>query len=207
MAGQRWDVDLREPIDFLHEGWEAELRKLAQETDRQRPPQWIDYFVFRKGLFYGRIPEFVIGRPGWDNWLLWYPRSIEVPVVDASRVVMAIHQNHDYAYHPDGEKGVWEGEEAQKNFHLMRTLGEYQTLENVAYVLTRRRLRPNYKDGYVRAKRLATAGIYRVWFAFLTLTRPIRTRLGLRSAQSGQKTAAQKTSPTEKEFKTLQDRK
>jgi hypothetical protein len=29
-------------------------------------------------------------------------------VVDASDAVLAVPQNHDYAYHPDGEKGVWE---------------------------------------------------------------------------------------------------
>ncbi len=94
------------------------LDQLAVETDRQRPPQWIDYFVFSRGLYYQQIPEFVVGRPGWDNWLLWYPLSIGVPVVDASRVVRAVHQNHDYGYHPEGEKGVWEGEEAQENYRL-----------------------------------------------------------------------------------------
>jgi hypothetical protein len=26
---------------------------------------------FPKGLYYKKIPAFVIGRPGWDNWLLW----------------------------------------------------------------------------------------------------------------------------------------
>jgi hypothetical protein len=192
MAGQRWDLDVREHIDFLREGWQAELRRLAHETDRQRPAQWIDYFVFRKGLFYDRIPEFVIGRPGWDNWLLWYPRSIDVPVIDASRVVMAVHQNHDYGYHPDGEKGVWEGEEAQQNYLLHQ--GKYATLAEATYVLTPRGLRPNFKGAFVRAKRKAAPAFYRVWFALLDLTRPIRARLGLRSGAAAQ----QKSAPGEK---------
>ena len=59
------------------------------------------------------------GRPGWDNWLLWFARSSGAAVVDASSVVCAVHQNHDYGYHPDGEKGVWEGEEAQQNYQLL----------------------------------------------------------------------------------------
>jgi len=182
MAGRRWDVDVREPLDFARKDWETELRKLARKTNRQRPPQWIDYFVFRRGLFYRKIPEFVIGRPGWDNWLLWYPRSVGVPVVDASSAVIAVHQNHDYGYHPDGEKGVWEGEEAQENFHLMRTKGRYQTLENATYVMSARGLRKNYKEQYVMAKREAVAGLYRVWFALLDVTRPLRRRLGLGAA-------------------------
>ena len=95
MAGRRWDVDLSSAIDFSSGDWEARVDRLAVETDRQRPPQWIDYFVFSRGLYDRQIPEFVVGRPGWDNWLLWYPLSIGVPVVDASRVVRAVHQNHD----------------------------------------------------------------------------------------------------------------
>jgi len=182
MAGQRWDVDIREPLDFSRADWEAQLRALARDANRQRPPQWIDYFVFRKGLFYRKIPEFVIGRPGWDNWLLWYPRSVGVPVVDATRVVMAVHQNHDYGYHPEGEKGVWEGEEAQINFRLMRTKGRYQTLDNAAYVLTARGLRKNYKERFVVAKREGVAKFYKLWFAFLNITRPLRRRLGLGAA-------------------------
>ena len=47
-------------------GWEEAVRHLALQTNRQRPAQWIDYFVFSKGLYYQKIPEFVIGRPGWQ---------------------------------------------------------------------------------------------------------------------------------------------
>jgi hypothetical protein len=181
MAGRRWDVDVRESIDFSISDWEANLRKLARETNRQRPPQWIDYFVFRKGLFYKKIPEFVIGRPGWDNWLLWYPKSIGVAVVDASRVVMAVHQNHDYGYHPEGEKGVWEGEEAQENFRLH--YGKFATLADTNYVMDAKGLKRNHKEMFVRRKREAVAGFYRIWFALLDLTRPIRRRLGLTAAR------------------------
>ena len=105
-------------------------------SGRQRPAQWIDYFLFPKGLYYKKIPEFVIGRPGWDNWLLWYPLSQRVPLVDASAAVVAVHQNHDYAYHPAGEKGVWEGEEARENYRLYE--GKFRTLANATHI---------FKDG------------------------------------------------------------
>src|SRR5208282_5997175 len=74
MAGRRWDVDICEPLNFEAGDWQTKVRELASRTNRQRPPQWIDYFAFRKGLYTEQIPEFVIGRPGWDNWLLWYAR-------------------------------------------------------------------------------------------------------------------------------------
>jgi hypothetical protein len=178
MAGRRWDVDVTAPIDFGARDWEARVEKLAVETNRLRPPQWIDYFVFSRGLYAGKVPAFVIGRPGWDNWLLWYPLSIGVPVVDASSVVRAVHQNHDYGYHPDGEKGVWEGEEAQENYRLHE--GKYATLAHAPWMLTAEGMRRNYRAAWITARRRATTGLYSAWFRVLNLTRPARHRLGVR---------------------------
>src|SRR5258707_10425545 len=151
------------------------------ETGRQRPRQWIDYFLFPKGLYYKKVPEFVIGRPGWDNWLLWYPLSERVPVVDASGAVMAVHQNHDYGYHPEGEKGVWEGEEARENYRLHE--GKFRTLADATHVVSGAdglRVQPNYRGWLTRAKDRGVAGFYAGWFGMLKATRPVRERLGLR---------------------------
>ena len=178
MAGRRWDVDLSSAIDFSSGDWEARVDRLVVEIDRQRPPQWIDYFVFSRGLYDRQIPEFVVGRPGWDNWLLWYPLSADVPVVDASNAVMAVHQNHDYGYHPEGEKGVWEGEEAQENYRLHR--GKFRTLANATHALSGGRMRPNYKRWLVTARDEGVAKFYGGWFGLLKATRPLRDRLGLR---------------------------
>jgi hypothetical protein len=178
MAGRRWDVDVRSPLDFCAADWERRLRSLALETNRQRPAQWIDYFFFPKGLYYKKIPEFVIGRPGWDNWLLWYPLAERVPVVDASDAVVAVHQNHDYGYHPGGEAGVWEGEEAQGNYRLYK--GKFRTLASATHVLNGERMQPNYKRWLARVKDVSVAKFYAGWFGALNATRPLRERLGLR---------------------------
>ncbi len=184
MAGRRWDVEIDGPLHFESADWEAELRGLALNTDKQRPPQWIDYFVFRRGLYSGKLPDFFIGRPGWDNWLLWYPQSVGVPVVDASKVVLAVHQNHDYSYHPDGEEGVWHGEEAQHNYVLLRTKGEFETLETASYVMSDRGLKRKYRRETVRKRRQSVAFFYSLWFGVLNSTRPLRHALGLRSWKS-----------------------
>lgn len=181
MAGRRWDADVQEPLDLEKSDWEARLRKVALETNRQRPPQWIDYFAFPKGLYSGQLPDFFIGRPGWDNWLLWYPLSIGVPVVDASKVVLAVHQNHDYSYHPDGEEGVWRGAEAQHNYALLKTQGEYETLESASYALHERGIRRSYRRIIAKGRRDLADLFYSVWFALLDATRPFRHDLGLRS--------------------------
>ena len=180
MAGRRWDVDIRKPLDFSAADWRKQARDLALVTGRQRPAQWIDYFVFPRGLFYRKIPEFVIGRPGWDNWLLWHARASGAVVVDASSVICAVHQNHDYSYHSEGEKGVWEGEEAQQNYRLLEGHKKFCTLENATHLLKTDGLHRNYRHWLVQMKRNTYDSLSPVWFRMLDLTRPIRQLIGLR---------------------------
>jgi len=180
LAGRRWDVDIQAPLDFQRAGWEDAVRHLALQTNRQRPAQWIDYFVFSKGLYYQKAPEFVIGRPGWDNWLIWFALSSRAAVVDLSSDVCAVHQNHDYSYHADGERGVWQGEEAQENYRLLENGRKFRTLKSAVYVLQSGRLRANPSRWLVLPARHVRGWFYRAWFSLLNLTRPIRHRLGLK---------------------------
>jgi len=180
LAGRRWDVDIREPLTFKNIGWQDEVRKLAIQANRQRPSQWIDYFVFRKGLFHKQIPEFVIGRPGWDNWLLWHALRSGARLIDVSAVVCAVHQNHDYGYHPEGEKGVWEGEEAQENYALLENRRKFRTLDNATHLLTNDGLQRNHRAWYFQARQDAYDRLSPAWYRFLDVTRPLRHRIGLR---------------------------
>ena len=180
MAGQRWDTDITAPVDFYAADWEARVRRLALEANHQRPPQWIDYFAFSRGLYYKNTPPFVIGRPGWDNWLVWHARDSGARVVDATAVVQAVHQNHDYSYHPDGAAGVWQGEEAQQNYALLEGGRCFATMENATHRLTPKGLRPNYHHWAVVTRRRVTRLRNAAWFGLLGLTRPLRRRLGLR---------------------------
>ena len=178
MAGRRWDTEIATPIDFSDMHWEATVRHEALKANHQRPPQWIDYFVFSRGLYHQKTPEFVIGRPGWDNWLVWYARHSGARVVDASAVVQAVHQNHDYSYHPDGAAGVWQGDEAQRNYALLGR--HFATIDNATHRLTPGGLRPNHYHWIVQTKRRVLAARSAIWFGILNFTRPVRGRLGLR---------------------------
>jgi hypothetical protein len=180
MAGRRWDVEIREPLAFETPAWQDETRKLAIQTNRQRPSQWIDYFVFRKGFFHKKIPDLVVGRPGWDNWMLWYALHSGAKLIDASAVVYAVHQNHDYNHHPEGKKGVWEGEEARENSLLLEGHRKFRTLDNATHLLTPDGLRRNYRAWYFQARQDAYDRFSPAWFRFLDVTRPLRHRIGLR---------------------------
>jgi hypothetical protein len=170
MIGARWDVDIREALNFQAPSWREALRQLALQMDQRRPPWWIDYFVFAKGLGTNVLP-FALGRSVWDNWLIWHARSMGASIVDASEAVMAVHQNHDYGHHPQGYKGVWEGEEAAANRVLAGGEDHHLSIEDATHFLT-----PSLR---IRRKLLSKEAKYFLFVNFVEKTLAARKRLGL----------------------------
>jgi hypothetical protein len=98
IVGQRWNLDVTEPMRFAP-GWRQVMRGRLEAEGRLHPPTGSDYFVFPKGEF-SHLPEFALGRSGWDNWMVFDARRRGIPVVDVTGVVRVVHQNHDYAHLP-----------------------------------------------------------------------------------------------------------
>jgi hypothetical protein len=189
MVGRRWDTNITEPVNFSAGDWQSDVIRKALVANHQQTEWYIDYFAFSRCLYFKKIPPLVIGRVCWDNWLIWRATALGVPVVDASAVVLAVHQNHDYGYHPQGKLGVWNDEQAQRNFQLGGGQDHVRNILDATEVLRLDGLRPNRKLYWVTVKRrIARAGRFLrfdvwnpVWFFFLGVTRPIRSALGLRS--------------------------
>jgi hypothetical protein len=100
MVGQRWDLAVKQAIEF-GTGWEDSLRQRLFEEGRLHPPGGSDFFVFPDHC-YQEIPPFAVGRAGWDNWMIYEARRRRWPVVDATGAVTAVHQDHDYQHLPGG---------------------------------------------------------------------------------------------------------
>ena len=145
MIGQRLNLDVQEPIDSLGTDWRELLRKRAS-THGSFEPRWggSDYFVFRRGMW-GGIQPFALGRRRWDSWLIYRACILRIPAVDATPVVMAIHQDHEV--HPMKGGG---GPEVQENEKILGGMGNLFTLLNASHRMTRtgmpvnRPLRPDY---------------------------------------------------------------
>jgi hypothetical protein len=101
LIGQRWDLDVRELLDFSP-GWEGRLRADVQARGQLHRPAGSDYFIFPRSAF-AEMPDFAIGRAGWDNWMIYHARQQGWPVIDGTPSVMIIHQNHDYSHLPGGK--------------------------------------------------------------------------------------------------------
>jgi hypothetical protein len=188
MVGRRWDTEIKQSWEFEHPDWQERLRDFALQTGKQRTPDWIDYFVFSRGLF-ADLPPLVVGRVFWDNWMVWKALEMGKPVVDATRAVLAVHQNHDYGHHPQGKPGVWHGAEAGANYKLAGGWKHMRTIADATEVLRPDGLKSNSARHWSVAKRYARqAGRFvfyhiwhPIWFFILDMTRPLRNALGLRT--------------------------
>jgi hypothetical protein len=100
VVGQRWDMAVTEPITF-GPGWDGILKARISSSGRLHLPSGSDYFLFPRHCF-TQLPPFAVGRAGWDNWMIYYTRSQNRLVIDASQVITAIHQDHDYSHLPGG---------------------------------------------------------------------------------------------------------
>ncbi len=134
MVSHRWDADISEPLDF-EDGWEASLADWVRRNGSLHGPAGIDLFAFPKGLW-GELPPFAIGRPAYDNWLLFRARQLGAALVDATPVIMIVHQNHHYGHNPQGKKGIWEGPEAERNRQLAGGSDHLFLLLHASHLLT-----------------------------------------------------------------------
>lgn len=191
--GRRWDTDITQPLDFLAPDWADGTRKQALAENKQRPAWFIDYFAFSRGLFGSDLLPLLIGRAGWDNWMVWKGIASGSPVVDVSKSVVAVHQNHDYLHHPKGKAGVYDGEEAKLNFLLAGGWKHMRTIADAPLILSSNHIKTNWRRFGNTFRRNPTLpwysdalsfAWYPVWFFFLDITRPLRSALGLRSKTS-----------------------
>ncbi|OGR98582.1 MAG: hypothetical protein A2V88_07695 [Elusimicrobia bacterium RBG_16_66_12] len=143
LIGRRWDLEVRSPLGSSP-GWEADLRRQVKGGGVLHGHSGIDFLVFRRGLW-RTIPDFAIGRPGWDNWMVYAASAQGVPVIDITPVTTVIHQNHDYAHHPQGQAGVFQGPEAAHNRLLLGGLSHAYTILDADSMMTRRGLRRNMR--------------------------------------------------------------
>lgn len=168
MAGQRRNLDISEPLDFRI-NWQERL-ELRVAHEGQEDITGIDYFAFPRGLFTD-IPPFAIGRTVWDGWLLYSARARKIPLVDASKEIMVVHQNHDYHHIKNRKLGTWKGPEALRNQGLAGGYDFFFNLHDANWVLTGNGLIPARTLEHRRRARqtwllLHCPRLHRCWKAF-----------------------------------------
>jgi hypothetical protein len=173
MVSKRINLDVPEPLEF-QPGWEETLKLRARTTGVPEHYSGIDVFFFPKDM-YPAVPDFAIGRPWFDHWLIKAARLQDLPVIDASRIAPLFHQRHDYNHVPGGADQVRFGTEAKHNFQLYGGVEHAYTLLDVTHEIAPsgsiRRVR--FRKRLYKVKKLA-------WKLLVERTVGIRDWLGLR---------------------------
>lgn len=141
VSGQRWDVNINKEVDFDNPDWEKKIIEQIGKTGKSHGPQGMDYFIFpRNSADLIKMPPFAVGRPGWDNWLIYRAHFLKIPIIDASEEITVIHQNHDYSHSPWGKRGKVAGPEYNRNIKLAGGFINMMTLRDADWILTKKGL-------------------------------------------------------------------
>lgn len=123
IIGRRWNLEIKEKIALERKT----LQSLIKQQGYLADDDCKDYFVFPKHLF-AKIPSFAVGRGYWDTWMVRKALTENYPVIDASLVITAIHQNHAYTHIRGGKNAAYMGQEATIN----KALGNIKQKGNIA---------------------------------------------------------------------------
>ena len=151
IAGQRYDVRIDHFINFS-EAWEPEIERLISSSGRHHPPFGSDFFAFPKNQ-YGRddIPELLVGRGGWDLWMIYDGRKRGMKVIDLSPTDTVIHQDHDYSHRKNGFVSYDHDPEARHNIRHIPAGETYPyTLMACNYTYKDGRFRRNFARGHLK---------------------------------------------------------
>jgi len=125
-----WEGETKKEKDLL------EFLKSLDSRGYYGTASALDLFLFR-GIDLHAMPPFRIGHAGWDNWMIYHARCMDIPVIDLSSLVRACHCRHDYSYargntSPDRRDGPLEEENVRilgrdsRRFHLGHATHEWK---------------------------------------------------------------------------------
>ncbi len=134
LTGSRWEFNIKTKLKF-QSGWQKRFKAKVESEGNQAKVGPTDYFVFTPKINF-KIPDLAVGRTFWDSWLIFRAKQLEIPVIDATQVIWAVHQSHDYS-HAGGWNKVWLGAEAQSNKKLIGDRRKYFNCIDADYMLTK----------------------------------------------------------------------
>ncbi len=101
LIGQRWDLEVLQQLSFDGD-WVPGLKNHMKKDGKLHTRTGSDYFIFPRSCFQD-IPDFSVGRAGWDNWMIYQARRQGWLAVDCTAELDIIHQDHDYRHLPEGK--------------------------------------------------------------------------------------------------------
>ncbi len=116
--GQRTELDITECVDTDDLQQFNACFSRADAEGVRASVVCKDFFLFSRDLFRD-VPDFRVGRGNWDNWMVYRAHRDEIPVIDVTEQMTAIHQRHSYDHVPGGRWAAYaSGPQARQNQRL-----------------------------------------------------------------------------------------
>ena len=94
VIGRRWNIPWKNVTLYLPE----HVTQIAKKRGRLHMLSAIDYFIIAKNQFpWLRVPDVVIARRGYDNYLVMTAIKTSISVVDVTNTLFAVHQTDSEA--------------------------------------------------------------------------------------------------------------
>jgi hypothetical protein len=149
IVGQRLDSSFDFLIDFSNAHWYRDLSNYIKNNSTIHPPSGSDFFAFQKGAYNeGSLPDLLVGRPGWDLYMIYHARVSQWKVVNLSLSYLIIHQDHDYSHKNNNE--LIKIREDRHNLDFLPPNEEYEyTLVYCNYKYFDGMLKKTYHDNHL----------------------------------------------------------
>lgn len=99
-------------LNFLKKQYAADKIKLQSLHSA-------DYFIFQRGLL-DDVSPIAIGRWCYENVLIQFCLERRIPVIDATLMIPAVHQYHEYEFIKGGREEAEFGVEARRNKSFLK---------------------------------------------------------------------------------------
>ncbi len=187
-------MDIQKQIDFS-DNWQYSLTKECQMDGKLHPRGGSDYFIYPRECFL-QIPQFAVGRAGWDNWMFYHARRNQWPVIDATKSIQIIHQNHDYSHLPGGQSH-YRLPETNENVRLAGGRRTIFTLMDVNYEIDSEQVRKfplDWKKFWREVEIFPLINLKSTWLAqfFFAILHPKRAYIELRNWIASKKNTERK---------------
>jgi len=104
VIGQRHYVTIDDSISF-DDGWQRRLRDRVTQYGGLHRITGIDYMIGTRATFRDLVdgmPDFIIGRPAWDTWVVGRVEQLGISIVDATPDIYCVHQHEHVLWEREG---------------------------------------------------------------------------------------------------------
>ncbi|MQG32712.1 MAG: hypothetical protein FI717_00205 [SAR202 cluster bacterium] len=134
MTARRWELKVTKLLDFGPD-WQEKLAADVSARGSLAHATGIDFWVYPKKMLYD-MPPLAVGRMAIESWCLYKARHMRADLIDSTKAVVSVHQDHDYSHHPGGHAVIGIGIEAERNRMLVGGKNYFFTIKDRTHELT-----------------------------------------------------------------------